>query len=97
MDKQPLTSKQLFNGFYRIERLLESDDLGPSQSKAETLYTALVANATRAGWASSAIKDIAFNAAWALHRRKHSLHEPSRNSVRNQMLVFTFGRLRRNP
>lgn len=96
MSKLILTSKQLFKNFYRAERLLAESEPGPHKYKCAggALFIDVVADATCAGQSGSFIGKVASNAAWALELRKRQPLEPSRDSVRIQMLMHTYGRVR---
>lgn len=92
-----MTKRELFRGFYRVARLRESDgDLGKNQPGADALNIQLVAAAARAGLSDDEIKFLAFEASWARVCRHRRPFEPSRSSVQIQMLVHTFGRVRRS-
>lgn len=86
MGKLTLTTKQLFKGFYRAERLLllTHPEPGPHKYKCAggALFIDLVADAGWAGRSNSFIGRVASNAAWALELRKRRHLEPSRHRVK---------------
>lgn len=96
-----MTERELFKALYRIERMRfvepvatdlsdESHDILNSE-QINTIYSAF-----RAGLINRKVYNALLAAQQALRHRYCMNSLPSRNSVRIQMLVFTFGRVRRS-
>ena len=90
-----MTERELFKAFYGLARMNEGQIYGACPL-AEEYEVSAISAAVRAGMDDMAIIGIKHSAAIALEASKTNDYLPSRNSVRIQMLVFTFGRVRRN-
>lgn len=90
-----MTERDLFRRFYGIARATAGKRYGDEIfSEEQELMTA--AEAARQGFSNYQILRARHAAAVTLDERAIQPAEPSRNSVAIQMMVFTFGRVRRS-
>ena len=89
-----MTKKKLFKNFYQLERMNQGEycPFGPF---VDEIIVNIIANAVRAGIDDMTILGIKHSATIALEDREKTHAEPSNNSVAIQMLMHTFGRVRR--
>lgn len=86
-----MTERDVFRSFYRVARMEAAQNEQAEDERFDAIFCA--AQAELGGYN---LLRIMRSAQCAVAARSAARREPSRNSVRNQMLVFTFGRLRRS-
>ncbi|WP_346351018.1 hypothetical protein N2M06_13425 [Oceanimonas sp. AH20CE76] len=87
-----MTNRELFRRFYRAARLDEQTGIVDT-----VLHHGIIEDAVNNGFSPNAVLSVRAAVLVARINAMLPVREPSRQSVAIQTMVFTFGRVRRNP